>query len=329
MNMQSEKRTKLHAIITQAFSEAAEKMEKEGATIAEIEAKLFPKMAPAYNNLLETASNDIFEYMKTHMFEASFCHDNETDEFISHNKSIWGEGFAASKTMYIMAVEAAQMHLEHIEDDIDKVEVQESQYKLFSLVSLHGRACQIFLEILELMKGGFADGAYARWRSMFELCCIAQMIYNNDEAVSKQYFEQSETEEKSYAWLKGVLDASGKKIKHFSQIMELCDVDPTWKRQYNLGCLSIHASPQGTFKRLSVYKSGNLIPAGRSDYGITTPAEHSALSLQWITSLLLGIFPNLDSIATSNTIHEWSLHLREIYFRANDNVFDTNNEGQE
>ena len=37
------------------------------------------------------------------------------------------------------------------------------------MLHIHGRALQQFLEIIILMKNGFADGAYASWRSVFEL----------------------------------------------------------------------------------------------------------------------------------------------------------------
>src|SRR4029077_18930805 len=44
--------------------------------------------------------------------------------------------------------------------------------KKVSLIKIHARAVQISYEILALIRGGFADGAHARWRSLHELAII-------------------------------------------------------------------------------------------------------------------------------------------------------------
>lgn len=150
-----------------------------------------------------------------------------------------------------------------------------------------------------IMKLGFADCAYARWRSMYELCCNAAFIKKHGEIIAKQYFEQSQTDEHKYSWTKGAKkdDGTELKITTFQGIQDNCDVDEAWKKQYKLACFVNHGSPQGTFKRLSLMDEQSLIVVGQSDYGITTPAEHSAISLQWITSMFLSVFPCLDALA--------------------------------
>ncbi|KUE93344.1 hypothetical protein AU078_04885 [Streptococcus gallolyticus] len=68
-------------------------------------------------------------------------------------------------------------------------------------------------------------------------------------------------------------------------------------------------------------KTENIIPVGRSDYGITTPAEHSAISLAQITSMFLSIFPYGDGIVAMKNINNWIDVIREIYFKTHDEVF--------
>lgn len=85
-----------------------------------------------------------------------------------------------------------------------------------------------------------------------------------------------------------------------------------------------HGSPQGTFKRLSLMDEQSLIVVGQSDYGITTPAEHSAISLQWITSMFLSVFPCLDALAHAKVIHDWVEEVRKAYFTTADKCFGTN-----
>ena len=75
---------------------------------------------------------------------------------------------------------------------------------------------------------------------------------------------------------------------------------------------------------LSLMDEQSLIVVGQSDYGITTPAEHSAISLQWITSMFLSVFPCLDALAHAKVIHDWVEEVRKAYFTTADKCFGTN-----
>lgn len=68
-------------------------------------------------------------------------------------------------------------------------------------------------------------------------------------------------------------------------------------------------------------RTENVIPVGRSDYGMTTPAEHSAISLAQITSMFLNIFPYGDGLLAMQNINNWIDVIREIYFKTHDEVF--------
>ena len=75
---------------------------------------------------------------------------------------------------------------------------------------------------------------------------------------------------------------------------------------------------------LSLMDEQSLIVVGQSDYGITTPAEHSAISLQWITSMFLSVFHCLDALAHAKVIHDWVEEVRKAYFTTADKCFGTN-----
>lgn len=57
------------------------------------------------------------------------------------------------------------------------------------LVKIHARACQVAYEILCLLRGGFADGAMTRWRTLHELSVLAYFINKNSNEVAKMYLE--------------------------------------------------------------------------------------------------------------------------------------------
>lgn len=49
----------------------------------------------------------------------------------------------------------------------------ENFFKHDALIQMHARALQISNEILVLLKSGYADGAYSRWRTLHELTVLS------------------------------------------------------------------------------------------------------------------------------------------------------------
>ncbi|MBR3382806.1 MAG: hypothetical protein IKG85_07215 [Clostridia bacterium] len=313
-------------IVEKAFNSAHADLTEKGMDNKNAVSTLVSKIDPAMNGLYAMASDGMFDYLREHMYEA-YCHANGEDaEFLFHHDTVWGDCFVASRLLYEITVEATNLHSEYISASISKKEFLPLQYTFQVMQHLQGRACQIYLEILELVKGGFADGAMARWRSLYELCCIGQFIIDNGEAIAKEYFEQAETDDQRYRWANSIIDKNNNKVTTFKQIQELCSIEPVWIQEYKLGCFVTHASAQGTFKRLGNFKALNMIPTGRSDYGIDIPAGHSALSLSWISNLLLSIFPNVDSLTHGNVISKWSNYTERLYYDKKIEVFGEKDE---
>ena len=317
-----EKKETLKEIFITGLQEALEKKIENAGSDVEVEKILqsvdIPKI---FQSFLTDASSDIFHYMKTSMFEEVMLLRARDQEFIAHQEQLWNRAFVASEAMYIMTLEVAESYSEHVAS-LDEAERNPHEWTYVALQHIHGRTLQEFLEIVTLMKNGFADGAYARWRSMYELSVIAAFIKKYGEAVAKKFYQASETEDR-YEWAResGAFPEQWKKI-NFSNIEKESDLNTKdWKNQYILANRVVHASPQGTFARLSNTEKYSLIPAGRSDYGITTPGEHSAISLAVISAMFLTIYPEVDTLASVNIINRWVDVIREAYFKAHDEAF--------
>lgn len=56
-------------------------------------------------------------------------------------------------------------------------------------IQLHTRAVQIANEVSCLLKGGYADGAMARWRSLHETAVILAFLSRNDDALSSRFVD--------------------------------------------------------------------------------------------------------------------------------------------
>ena len=313
----------LDDIVHNALMEQVKSWAKQGLSKEDIDKKLddfdVDKMAEA---IIPKARTDYFEYYKQHMADIGKEEKKKEDEFLSHQEQKWGKCFIASRIMYVIAIESAESYNKLIAKK-DTAKVEEKKHTYLALLHIHGRVCQEFLEVYHLLRLGFADGAYARWRSMYELCCYGQFIIEQGEQIAKQYYEQSETEHRRHEWTKGAVNKDGKELNivNFDKLQDSLDIDASWKEQYRLACTVNHGSPQGTFKRLANYGNKNLIPVGHSDYGIAMPAVNSAVTLAWISNLFFNIFPTYEFQARSLLLNDWVQMIRELYIKTEEVLF--------
>ncbi len=314
----------LKALFDESMKSVVSDWLKEGRSEKEISEELTAdRIKVSMLAIIEKSVADSLDFFKTHMYEIAYNEQAKTDEFVSRQKQTWSAGLAASQTMYIMAIESAELFCKFVAEDLNDNEKQQKQYTFLALQHMQGRACQIFLEIFHLIRFGFADGAYARWRSMYELCCCADFIRYHGEKIAEQYIIQSNTGDQSYSWTKGALDEYGKKLdaSNFAKIQKIVNMGSGWLTQYKLACFTTHASPQGTFGRLANGSTENLISVGHSNYGIATAAEHSAICLCWITGEFITLFHHLDSDARCKLLTEWIEVVRGAYFTAHEEAF--------
>ena len=67
-----------------------------------------------------------------------------------------------------------------------------------SIRLIHGRGCHIATEILYLLKGGFSDGAEARWRTLYELDVISEFIRSTGKNIGERYIAYEAVEMYKY-----------------------------------------------------------------------------------------------------------------------------------
>ncbi len=71
----------------------------------------------------------------------------------------------------------------------------ERKHLFSALIKNHSRACLISEEILHLLKGGFPDAAFARWRSLYEIAVTATFIGLRGEACAEAYLDHEIVDE--------------------------------------------------------------------------------------------------------------------------------------
>lgn len=323
-------------LLNSALQEKIEEFRANGLSDSEIIDRISEfKIENALTKVTEAMSSDAVDTIESTMYERVLEERSKTEQFMVHNSQIWGKAFVVSDAMYLIALEAGS----DINACVSAMATEQHKEKMFRycvLGELYGRACQQYLEIIHLVKGGFADGAYARWRSLFELSVISEFIREHDEKVAKTYYDASFTDDGRYGWAKDAPCFSGWKNPdriRFEDIKKECKMaTDAWDNQYKLANKIVHPTPQGTFDRLGL-PSGprEFTPVGHSDYGLATPAINAAISLFMVAKNYFGFVASGDSIGDPivyiRVLNKWANLVREYYAEIEAKCFNEQKNG--
>jgi hypothetical protein len=265
-----------------------------------------------FGDSLEEFSQDMKKEITGRFSDDVVSLREEGDSFIKKTAEVWQKAFAASDALYVIVRSAAADYAEFVsksEDDGHKMTYT-------ALNSLHARALQEYLEIVTLVKNGFADGAFARWRSMYELAIISSFIAKYGEETAAKFIEAQDTEDRyDWAMASGIFPEHKRHVT-FNDIQKSCEVDAEiWREDYTVANQTVHASPQGTFDSLGGTHSA------RSDYGIAAPAVQSANTLALISSMLLSVYSGYEAMSRMYIIGKWLDIIMDSYAETHDSLF--------
>ncbi len=248
----------------------------------------------------------------------------EENKYNNYFEKNWGSAFLASECFYVIIFRITSTFLKYA-DSVSENTKKEKANTLTALSQIQNRAAQQYLEILTLIKNGFPDGAFARWRSMYELSVIGSFIMKYGEDVAEQFIEASVSQDR-YDWaMASNAFPENKRHVTFGDILKLCDIDfEAWKDDYTAANQTVHASPQGTFGRLGT-PDGESSTSQRSTYGIAAPAIQSANTLALISTMLFSILPDEDTVNYMSLATKWLNELNELYCITHDKLFPDDN----
>ncbi|HHQ6628252.1 TPA: DUF5677 domain-containing protein [Serratia fonticola] len=132
---------------------------------------LLDKLSLIYKNGLEKNKDDYLSY-----------HVEEMRSFEQRLYKDWGRPLGRFELMIVMCRELGAQVNDEFRSGGNK------SYKLEVLTRLHAHSVQIACEILHLLKGGYADGAMARWRSLHESAVVSKLISVSEEIVAEKYY---------------------------------------------------------------------------------------------------------------------------------------------
>jgi hypothetical protein len=259
--------------------------------------------------------------------------------------------FDLLEAFWVLAYEAG----DKFNNDFRKDEAKAGNYVFECLTRLHARACQIASEVISLLKGGFADGAHARWRSLHEIAVVASFIKTHGNDVAERYLLHDNIESYKAACLYNkyyeVLQDEPIPQDEFDSIKKIRDDliarfgspfknnygwastvlsndDPNFsdiernsgldhlRPYYKLASHNVHANPKGImFKMGLLGNSQDILLAGPSNFGFTDPAQGTVYSLGLVTITLITTKPTIDNLVLSNIILSFGSEIGDEFYR--------------
>lgn len=277
-----------------------EKMLNEGKSDAEIEQYIMQNLSNMLIQEYEKEAEILFEESKRQF-------DINSEKLIKDQARVregirakWGNCLNLSFGLYTWIIEQSDIYQMEVQNNKHN-EKDEKLNTYCAMRRIHARACQQYLEVITLCENGLADGAFARWRSLYELCIIAQFVVNNGDKVAGAYIETKDTMSTStnetYKWAK-----SAECFKHFKpksritfkMIEDECKKNQAtarWDDFYKLSCQLVHPSAVGTYHRVGGKEiSEEILISGATSQGIELGAVNSATSLCIITLIYWSVY---------------------------------------
>ncbi len=259
--------------------------------------------------------------------------------FESRNLRRWRKAFDLLETIWVCCEELGSAFNGHHRPQA----VQEQDHVFEAMTYLHGKALLVTSEIICLLRGGFADGALARWRTLYENNVIATLIRQEGQELALRYVAHSRVQ----AWLREgaetynlpnedaelqkqaefAISTFGEEMKHrhgwasklvgkkkptFKDIAAKCGQGAEGG-VYEYASHHIHFNHRMFDELLATSESEqNVLLVGPSNSGMVGPLTATALSMVEATSLLLLHKPNLDRLALLDSVWRMAKRMNKL-----------------
>ncbi len=324
----------------------------------EFEGKLEARVMDATERVLEKITPAVLETLYASLPETLKEHRRVQADFETRLQERWKDGLDRLEMLIVIAHEAGETYLADVREEFVGDTTSEEVVLLEALVPLHCRACRTAREIVCLLKAGYADGAYARWRALHEMAVTAFFLLEHGADVARRYLDHvpvrcwraardyqthcetlgyealsSEESEEVKTASDAMIDkygasfggdygwaarATGHSRPTFRMIEERLDM-AHWRPLFGMACRSVHAGPESLFFSLGATEEVRAeFLAGASDAGLADPGHHAAVSLTMVSVALLTATPNMDALVSCRCMLEVCDEIGEALLQVQD-----------
>ncbi|WP_127091670.1 DUF5677 domain-containing protein [Aquabacter cavernae] len=310
--------------------------------IADLADRFEAKLTRAIEGIAKDASNILLRSIRKQWREIQAEHERNRAKFIETIQIIWGDAFDKLDMLMAAAdsVGGQAIAVAHAAGSKQHLAITTA------LDRLHIRGIQVATEVLTLLREGFADAAFSRWRTLHEVSVVAMVLGDHGEDIAIRYLDHDSVEaqraaeayqrchpkeaakESNVAALhrtKAEYDAVlarygqafkspygwaaqhlGKQKPTFQDLEEAAN-QVQMRLQYKAASYGVHAGIEGlTTSVADVFGEG---PPGRASIGgLHEAGIETAFSIVRLTGPLLGPNWSIDKLAGLNALIE----LRDI-----------------
>ena len=268
----------------------------------------------------------------------------------------WGKPLGLLRMLLVIALEFGRV----INEEARKKGIEPQTVNV--LTRLHARACQVTEEIICLLSSGLADGAMARWRTLFEIATVTFLVSQFREELAERYLAhdaiesyRAATQFQKYAvqlgyeryqenefdafrvaydatiakYGKSFAGSYGWAAKHLNnndpKLSDLIDASGISHLQpyYKMASHNVHSNPKGALEKLGLHgKSSGPLLAGPSNFGLADPGNCAALSLTQISTALLNLNPTFDNVICVQVMHSLLGKIADTFSKAHTSLVE-------
>jgi hypothetical protein len=324
----------IEKIIAEVIHKVSTQQKIPANDVAKVLGDIYPELVDDMALMLKDAlEKDIDSYLK------------DQYEFISQFESrlfkSWRVPLMRLDSLITMCMEIGS----EINDEYRKSRKPNKSVKLEVMTRLHSRAAQQSREICHLLKGGYADGAMARWRSLHETAVMLKFLCQEVDVVAKRYLDHQHVD--SYKAAKQFNEYSnglgykqitksqmnkierqynevlkkhgddfsqeygwaasviGKKRPNFFDIESKTELS-ILRPYYKFSSTNVHAGSKSIGFKLGLSLTNeDILLAGPSNEGFIDPVQCTSLSLIQSTCALISALPSLDRRLFENVLWLW------------------------
>jgi len=136
----------------------------------------------------ESVSNKLIESMQINEQDDIKQLNQEYKNFNDKHYLIFKKGFDKLEMLRQISIEAGMK----FQKEFLKFNEYVNDPLLGVLMIQHANACRITGEIIHLLKGGYADGAIARWRTLFEIAVTSLVLRKHGKESAIDYIKHGQ-----------------------------------------------------------------------------------------------------------------------------------------
>lgn len=271
----------------------------------------------------QTAARSLYRDLMERAPDMLEVYRRETRAFEQRNFRRWRRALDLIDTLWVSCEEIGR----EFNRSYRPAAISDADHVFEAMTYLHAKALLVTAEIGCLLRGGFADGALSRWRTLHEISVIATLIRQEGDELAQRYLAHSRVQ--ALIQLPDDEENQGKRQRLQTEVdhaiqkfgpelkrrngwaVEITrQQNPTFEKMaeiagksdekiiYGRASRHIHSNHQSVDEMLGMCEAREAaLLAGPSNSGLVGPLTLTSTSLVEITALLLMTKPNMDRLA--------------------------------